>query len=246
MPLVTVPAAVTRADKFRFGVGRDGQAWTSSWRAAARNSDFYVGDSRLMGDCKISLHASGWCRVAFASTVAAKFAHEDGVVPDRAKTKWKRPETPDTGVLHVLSLAFPTDLLSPIGPIPDHTAAKRVHWLPPAPRGQALELGFFYTRETPGRAMLRFRGVALPIITTDLGNGETVVIAARMAPFDVAPIAALRARRFQSLSPVVDQMSEGEALEGLSAFLVNDPDIDGRLQVVVVGGLSLVRNGGGC
>jgi hypothetical protein len=76
--------------------------------------------------------------------------------------------------------------------------------------------------------------------------GEHVLIAARMAPFDVAPIAALRARRFQSLSPVVDQMSEGEALDGLGAFLVNDPDIDGRLQVVVVGGLSLVRNEGGC
>ena len=239
---MTAAASVTRVDKFRFGIASDGQALTSSWRAAARKSDFYVGDSRLMGHCKISLHASRWCRFAFAPALAEKFTPEDGVAPDRAKTKWKRPKTPDAGVLHVLSLLFPTDLLAPIGPIPPQTATKRVHWLPPAPPGQALELGFFYTREAPERAMMRFQGVAIPIVTTDLGNGEHVVIAVRMAPFNVAPIAALRARRFQSLSPTADQLSPGERLDDLGAFLVNDPDVDGRLQIVVVGGLSLVRN----
>jgi hypothetical protein len=82
---------------------------SGTWMAFESGSDFYIGARSTFGRMKISLHASGICRVAMTKR-QSKFLIEQGLMQpddDRAFFKWRRAATKETGAVHVVSLIFP-------------------------------------------------------------------------------------------------------------------------------------------
>src|SRR5262245_20042998 len=82
---------------------------SATWTAFGHGND-HIGSRNLMGSQKISLHASGICRVALTEQHYQSLPAQGLLQPlDRAMVKWRRPETPKTGAVDVASLIFPAD-----------------------------------------------------------------------------------------------------------------------------------------
>jgi hypothetical protein len=131
----------------RFCVGCTDVGYSGIWSAFSKVSDYYVGVRGILGMIKISLHASGICRLALTDHHAS-FLQSLGMLPleDRAFIKWRRVAAPEAGAHLALVLVFPTDHLHSDDPKWENSR-KPLFIFKPAAAGKALEFGFFYSRE---------------------------------------------------------------------------------------------------
>jgi hypothetical protein len=233
---------INRAN-FRFAVGHPSRGFSTVWTAFGNRDDYYIGSRSFMGSQKVSLHTSGICRVALTSRQYDMLAEQGLPQPaDRAATKWQRPRTPRTGAAHVASIIFPTDYLR-IMDEPKGTRKKPLFIFEPAPPGQAIEFGIFYSREDEAAMEERYRQIGQAIVHTTLEGGEQVTVVARISSFDQAwlPLPAqMNTTRGNIISRAV--LDTSGDLPNLTATLWNESGDGGTLKLVEIGGASLKRN----
>jgi hypothetical protein len=226
----------------RFAVGNSSCGFSSVWTAFGNRSDYYIGARPAMGSTKISLHASGICRVALTDKQFNALEAE-GLTqpPDRAMIKWRRAKTPETGAVHIASVIFPTDYLS-ITEEPRGTHKKPLLIFEAAPPGQAVEFGFFYSYEDEVSMEKRYARIGQSIVCTTLDNGERVTILVRITEFDRACLPSQdQADKAPGLILSKDVFNTERELSNLTATFWNDPKDGETLRLVEIGGMKLRR-----
>lgn len=216
---------------------------SSSWTAFGHGNDYYIGARGLMGSQKISLHASGICRVAMTDQFYSSLPAKGLVQPlDRVSVKWTRPETPIVGAVHVASIVFPSDFLVQ-AKRPEGTYRKPLIIFGDVPPGKAFEFGFFYSREGIDDLRDRFLSVGKPLCSSKLADGTTVSLVSRVIDFDrsaLPPPVQLTAAPGHILpKEAADPHFEQK---GLTAHFWNQPEDGKALMMYEIGGISLRRN----
>jgi hypothetical protein len=229
------------ARQLRFAV-RGPKGHSATWTAFGRGNDYYIGARPMMGSSKISLHASGICRLALTEQHYDSLPGEGLPQPlDRAFVKWRRSETPPIGAAHVVSLIFPSDHL--VQPEPAGAYRKPLMIFGEAPLGKAMEFGFFFSTEEMSALEPRFLAIGKPLLSTKLDNGTTVSIVARVIDFDRSVLPSqlqLDGAPGRILSREVNKIER--ELAGLTGFFWNSPTDGGSLMLYEIGGMALRRN----
>ncbi|MBY0569497.1 MAG: hypothetical protein K2P70_19465 [Hyphomonadaceae bacterium] len=231
-----------KVDKFRFGVGKGDVAHSSLWVVSQHKNDVYLGVHGQTGHAKVSFHASGWVRFALADRYVPKLATPVDDAPDRALSKWKRPPTPERGAAHVFTLVFPTDYLRGRQPLAEGQKGKPVFWWEPAPAGQAIEVGFFFSNEKPETLEAKLAKLGMPFGYSELPNGEYLSLICRVAPFTAALPEQFANAQARPLSDDLDDLNPAESINSLSALILNDPAKDGVPIIIQASGLSVNRS----
>ena len=108
----------------------------------------------MTGHFKLSLHRDNNCHLSFQRNEWKGLRAEGYRVPSSRKANaWRRLETPNVSILHVVSVLFPRDFLR----IDEFGSDRQdnswwsgsIFYFAHAPHGQAVEFGFFFTREAP-------------------------------------------------------------------------------------------------
>ena len=94
-----------------------------------------------MSQWKVSLHRDRTCLLKVTDEHREQMIGEGIDVDRKAYASWTRPEAPVDGYATALVVTFPTLGLDPFGEIPN----RPIHWLPPAPKGQAVKVAVVYT-----------------------------------------------------------------------------------------------------
>jgi hypothetical protein len=159
-----------------------GERYSGVWVAVSTGSDFYLGARSVFGTIKISLHKSGQCRIAITSEHLARMVAQ-GLTPPEARALhiWRRPTDLTLITPLVVRLIFPTNHFH--GQHPVGKPNKKVVIFE-AGAGKAVEIGFFYSRESTETLERKFKKIGKPIFQTELANGESVSMVAREADFD--------------------------------------------------------------
>jgi len=211
------------------------------WSAWGWRGDYYIGARSVLGSMKVSLHASGICRLALTERHFAALT-ERGLIPpeERAIVKWRRPPAPEVGAMLAVVLVFPTKYMT-LG-APSASLRKPILVFETAKPGMAVEVGFFYSRESATTLEPRLLEIGKPIFYSDLAEGESVWIVVRETDFD------------PTIIPSADQLSSsrGHFLESdfpigverrnLSAMLWNSPKDGKSLRIIEISGVSATRN----
>jgi hypothetical protein len=227
---------------FRFAVGNPSRGFSTTWTAFGNRSDYYIGSRSFMGSQKISLHASGICRVALTNRQFDELAAEGLTQPaDRAIVKWRRADTPQAGAQHVASVIFPTDYLGVIEQ-PRGSYRKPLFIFDAAPAGQAVEFGFFFSREEQSAIREQYLKIGQPIVCTTLESGEHVTVVAKISEFDKAYLPS-QAQLDKASGTVFSRsaLDNRDELPNLTATFWNDPRDGDALRLVEVGGVTLRR-----
>jgi hypothetical protein len=190
-------------DKFRFGVF-EGDRFSNLWLAFTDGNEFYLGARSLMGRVKVSFHSSGICHVK---------------VDRETRPRWKRPPTPDVGVLHAATVGFPGGYNKRFTPT-SGTPKKKIFGIKAAPEGKMIEFGFFFTREPMDRTEQMLGQFAWPIVRLEMPDGEAVSVVARMTELNEESLAALRNLQI----PIA--ITEVEQRQTSLIILWNDPSHD--------------------
>jgi len=145
---------------------------------------------------------------------------------------------PDVGAACAASITFPADYLR--SPKPTGEPKKPVLIFGDAPPGEAVEFGFFYSREPAETLEPKLEEIGRPLFRTTLDNGDSVSMVARVKAFDVATIPSIE-RLQSSLKPLVerDELRASTASDNLTMMMWNDPGDGGQLQVIEIGGLKV-------
>jgi hypothetical protein len=228
-----------RIDKFRFYIRDETDRQRSSvWFAHHDGDDVYISVGTLGGHMKLSLHRDQNCQFGMVRRYAQKLATEglSGMRPIR----WARPATPERGAFHAASVFFPTDFLRSTGEM--QRSHKLKFSLPMAPAGQAIEVGFFYSRETPASLEDRFIAQqATPLLYMSLPSGEFVSVVARPVLFDPKQIPDLQAAG-PKMRPLDGAPAPGARMENLHAVLFDDHTDPIRVfRMIEVNGLNVMR-----
>jgi hypothetical protein len=227
---------------FRFAISGPNSKYSGGWCIFSHGNDFYLGARSILGSIKISLHASGICRIAFTERqMALMRAQGLELSNDRALLKWRRAASPEVGAVHVASLIFPAAHLQ--GDPPRATYKKPVLIIGVAIPGKAVEVGFFFARESMKTLKGKLSAVGMPMCYTSLANGETVSMVVREADFDSSVVLPT----VESLNKAGMRLLNRDVLTdtgtfGLTAAFWNHP-IDGEtLRLVEIGGITFTRN----
>jgi hypothetical protein len=225
----------------RFAVGRPGSAHSSIWSAFWNKSDYYIGARSVLGSTKISLHASGICRLALTEKHMTLLRRQ-GIAPpdDRAFVKWGRPPAPESGAHLAVALVFPTDNLHLDDPA-WKDSSKPLLLFESAASGKAVELGFFYSREAKETLEPRLMEIGKPLFYTDLDNGEFVWLVAREADFDSTSIPMGEQFNMTGMG-LRDPIPIGSERRRLTAILWNAPKDGEPLRVIEIG-ITVTRTG---
>lgn len=230
-------------NNIRFGVCRKDGKHSGIWTAFGHNGDYYIGARSIMGSTKISLHASGVCRLALTETQMKLLAAQGLEQPtDRAFVKWRRATTPASGAVHVASVLFPLDYLHLEAP--QTTAKKPIFLFEASEPGHAVEFGFFFSRMPMADLEKKLVRIGKPLFRSDLDNGESVSMVVRLVEFD------------PSVLPTTDQLNKaglrllnrgalpkaGTEERGLTAALWNKPDDGESLRILEISGVTLKAN----
>jgi hypothetical protein len=242
MAMIDVEDFERRMSKqLRFSISGPNSKYSGRWCAFSRDSDYYLGARSVVGRIKISLHASGICRIALTEHQIALMRAQGLELPnDRALTKWRRAASPDIGAAHVASLVFPTDHLQ--GGPPDATYKKPILIIGDGIPGKAVEVGIFFSREPIKTLATKLSVVGMPVCYTSLASGETVSMVVRQANFDPSglPTSEMLSRAGMHLLDR-DAVPDTE-VSGLMAAFWNQPNDGGALHLVEIGGITLRRN----
>jgi hypothetical protein len=227
----------------RFAIGRPGSAHSDIWCAfwEKKKNDYYIGARSTFGSTKISLHASGICRLALTEQHITLLRRQ-GIAPpdDRALVKWRRLPAPENGAHLAVVLVFPTDNLHLDDPA-WKDSSKPLLLFESAASGKAVEIGFFYSREAKETLEPRFMEIGKPLFYTDLDNGEFVWLVAREADFDSTIIPM--GEQFNGTG-LLDAMPIGSERHRLNAILWNAPKDGEPLRIIEIGGITVARTGG--
>jgi hypothetical protein len=227
-------------ERVRFAIRSPEERYSAAWVTRDTKSDFYIATRSVMGAFKISLHKSGRCRLAFEKPYF-DFAVDRGLIPaeeDRVWVKWWRSPTPSVGAALVVGLVFPTDFLHLDAPTA--TAEKPFVFLQAAPRGKAVEIGFFYSHEPVNIVEPKLLEFGIPLFWTELDNGDTVWMVGREADFDATALPsadALNSISGRLLNPDVFTTAVAEG-RTLTANLWNAPKDNEALIIIEVGGVA--------
>ena len=127
----------------RFAAGsRDGPR-SSVWRVRFAPNDVYVWVRSGMKFSKISLHADRICLFKTTDEHRQSMEERGQVFRTDSFARWTRPVSLDSGITPALLITMPTDFLRATGDVPE----KEIRWLKPAPAGQAVKVGFFFTKD---------------------------------------------------------------------------------------------------
>jgi hypothetical protein len=217
--------------KIKFVIGTPDAIWTSAWFIFTDpKSNVYVGNVGFTSAVKLSFHASG----------AAHFRYLDrpelGTLAKKFVQQWERPPTPAPGWTHVFSVHFPTDFLKARSP---HNSGERFLTIAPAPTGEAIEVGLFYSRGLRVEHIQRLGNI---LLFRHFPTGEDVWAVQRSAPFDPSKVPQLSQLLSGSLAlPDADWVSSeigpGSSLDSVGMILRCDPEKDGLAQMIEVTGL---------
>lgn len=126
------------------------------------------------------------------------------------------------------------------------TAEKPLVVFEAAPPGKAVEVGFFYSRETADTLENKFFGIGTPWFYFDQDNGEKVWVVVREADFDPAALpSAEEINRSMAMGGVLclDAFPEvGAERGGLTAAFWTSPKDGEALRLVERGGITMRRN----
>jgi len=227
----------------RFAIGRPGSAHSDIWCAFWNKSDYYIRARSIFGSTKISLHASGICRMALTEKHMT-LLHQQGIAPpdDRALVKWRRPPAPESGAHLAVVLVFPTDHLDLDNP-EWKDSNKPLLLFESAASGKAVELGFFYSREPKETLEPRFMEIGKPLFYTDLDNGEFVWLVAREWDFDSTSIPTAEQFNMGTSTSLLDAIPTGSERRNLTAILWNAPKDGEPLRIIEIGGITVTRTG---
>jgi hypothetical protein len=245
---------IPHLDKIRFAVGTDDGPRSAWWFVQIEDTgDVYVSARSLGGHLKLSLHRidpnpalDRFCQLGFTDRQIALMT-KAGLPPPTPKYmfRWRRPPSPPRGALHVVSIIIPTDLLNRN---PPPTPSRRPKFLfAPAPVGHALEFLLFYSLEPATSLEERFQRIGMPMVYNQFANGETVHFIGWQIAFDSGAFLAQDWTKTspRPLSRAVDELEPGASLSGLTAFIANDPSVDGHIRLVEASNLGITKRTSG-
>jgi hypothetical protein len=233
---LSASASNARPLEIRVATGiSEGQLSSAIWRIwqGKNNDDIYIASRRIAGVMKCSLHPNRYCYVGFTKQFAEHLKAEGHhVPPSREWVSWERPTTPEDGLLFVAEIWFPPAPLYTL----DKPSPKPTWLIEPPPTGKAAVVNIVYSRMPKGTPIL-------PPDVRELGytrlrSDDYVAVFARPVDFDYEEFARKRGPEIQanfSRHPqfLVDEKTVLEA-QALRMFLVNDPQVDGRLMILDV------------
>jgi hypothetical protein len=232
----------------RFMVGTPDRRYSEVWSAWGHKDSFYLGPRSIGGITKISLHGKSMqgtyeCRLALNKKRFLSLPGQGLPQPaDRTFVSWLRSPAPETGAALLVLVRFPTDYL--FGSAPENPHRKLILPFGAAPSGWACEFGFFVSREPTETLEAKMLQIGQPITRTDLDNGESVWMVVRQIEFD--PSVLPSTHDFKSAHhQMLDKSAypePGTVRENLTALLWNEPEADGTLQVIEVGGVTVRRD----
>lgn len=214
-----------RDPTIRFGVrdteGRESAVWRL-W-VVAQKSEVYIAGRRLGGEIKVSLHASGDWRVAFADPRSPLIPEGD----DRIIHRWGRPAEIAPGWARGFEIGIPGSEVT--DPAPDADHHPDTAWEPAAGSGRATNFDVFFARGDaadltngwPGRDAM---GTRL-LFAAPMANGETVVLLVHEGEMPIS----VREGFAQYLPAMREDLANaGEGDGGLiRAFMIGTVDADG-------------------
>jgi hypothetical protein len=227
------------AEKLRFAVWGP-KGFSAPWTSFGRGSDFYIGARPIMGSQKISLHASGVCRLSLTDVHYDSLPSKGRYKPlDRVFAKWRRPEIPTVGAVHIVSLRFPSEYL--LLPEPKGTHKKPLVFFGEAHPLRAIEVGFFLSRERMPELEARFLNIGHPIHSTDLDDGTVVSIVVRDMPFQRSDLPSQEMLDLAPGRPLVskEDLEIAGSKENLTMLFWNEPKDGEALIIYEVSGVSL-------
>lgn len=141
---------------FRFAVGLNGKPKSSVWDCAWTQCDLYLMVRNLMGDRKISFHASGLRTYAFNKNEKAEAARRRSGYPGQTRRicQWCRPSKDNNewpGIVRELDIIVPTEDLSRDVP---YTDGKPITIFPPAGDRTITDITVFMPRDPCSTARL--------------------------------------------------------------------------------------------
>lgn len=230
-----------RYGPIRFAVASAQGLHSGLWSVWGSKSDYYFGARSIIGDIKVSLHQSGFCRIAL-NDARARTLIEQGLIPaekDRAFTKWRKPNTPTVGTAQVATLIFPVDYLRNAAPA--MTPKKPAIVFTADAPGNAVELGLFYSRESEETLLPKLASIGQPLFHTVLQNGEMVHVIARIRAFDPNVLPNSDKLNAGGLTLLSSKMLANPQTEvtGLNAVFWNAPKDGESFQMLEIGGVSL-------
>jgi hypothetical protein len=138
-------AKLWKPDKFRFAVGTEDGPRSQLWFIKIeKTGDVYAGALFMNVELKLSLHRDRICQFGMAGKSGSSHIADRHNERDHYFFRWNRPRTPSDKVQHVASIISPTALLNQ-SPLPVPSQGKPRIMFEPAPAGQALEFGIFYS-----------------------------------------------------------------------------------------------------
>jgi hypothetical protein len=227
--------------RLRFAISGPNSKYSGGWCAFGHGNDFYLGARSVLGSIKISLHASGICRVALTERQIALMRAQGLELPnDRALLKWRRAASPDVGAVHVVSLIFPTVHLQSDSPQATHK--KPVLIIGDGIPGKAVEVRIFFSRESLKTLEGKLSAVGMPVCYTSLANGETVSMVVRQVDFDPSVLPTLEMLNKAGIRLLNRDAVADTKMSGLMAAFFNDPNDGETLQLVEIGGITLTQS----
>lgn len=209
--------------------------FSSTWIFWSNKSDFYFSAKSTSGSLKISLHKNGRGYVGFHRPYFEKKIAEGINIPSKTRFEWELPKPKEFGVVHAASILLPADYCrSSLS----EDASKKTLALGIEDNCTA-EIGVFLSYEGKETLEEKFKNIGNPIAMVTLDNLINVSIVVRSGPFDPA------------ILPTPEQYSNGRMFllqtasvieeHNLNAIMFNEPKDGEALQVVDIGGLSLVK-----
>jgi hypothetical protein len=167
----------------RFGVYDGGAKRAATWRCWSRTgvgkNDLYLSCREIGGALKVSLHESGQWHVAYFQEFFDKNVEDSDLIKKgRFIDRWSPPAEIAPGVTLAFGIVTPW---SSVTASIDDADARRIHWIPSAPEGHALEIAIVLTRSGtsvsgwPGRQTMNTELVG----SIELDSGDSVWIVYR-------------------------------------------------------------------
>ena len=234
-------------DAIRFWIGDESIRRSAIWRiwTGKTTSDVYIAPSNLGGVQKLSLHGTGICQVAITKEYWDKLVAEGKEAGlRRATPRWRRPETPKSGVALAALLRFPTDFLKGATPIESVKRGKKRFFFDLADAGMSVDIGVFFSLQSANDVKSALQTWGNVLFHADLPSGERMWICGRRAPFDPAwiPEDSIFSKGPGKIYVGEDVLPVGRTLSDLSMSLWSDPKDGEPIVLAELTGVSLTRN----